>query len=78
MENASSIKEHMAVVGADGEHVGTVDHMDGSDKIRLTRTDASAAGKHHVIPLAWVERVDDKIVLKTSGNEAMSSWQTID
>ena len=26
----SDIKEHMEVLGSDGQHVGTVDHMDGS------------------------------------------------
>ena len=29
---ASEIKEHMEVVGADGRHVGTVDHMDGTTR----------------------------------------------
>ena len=29
MVNASDIKEHMEIVGADGVHVGKVDHMDG-------------------------------------------------
>ncbi len=29
MADASAIKEHMEVIGADGVHVGTVDHVDG-------------------------------------------------
>jgi hypothetical protein len=31
----------MEVIGADGVHVGTVDHVDG-DRIKLTKADSSA------------------------------------
>jgi hypothetical protein len=33
---ATGIKEHMEVIGADGVHVGTVDHVDGA-RIKLTK-----------------------------------------
>lgn len=55
--NASDIKEHMEVVGADGQHVGTVDHLDG-DRIKLTRTDKSAGGQHHYLPLSTCAGVE--------------------
>lgn len=54
------IKEHMEVVGKDGQHVGTVDEKDG-DRIKLTRTDSSD-GKHHFIDADMVDRVDDNRV----------------
>ncbi len=38
MADASAIKEHMEVIGADGVHVGTVDHVEG-DRIKLTKAD---------------------------------------
>ena len=38
MFKQSDIKEHMEVLGSDGQHVGTVDHMDGSN-IRLTKSE---------------------------------------
>ena len=38
---AGQIREHMEVIGADGTHVGTVDHVDGH-RIKLARTDSSA------------------------------------
>ena len=38
MADASQIREHMEVIGADGVHVGTVDHVDG-DRIKLTKAD---------------------------------------
>ena len=50
------IKEHMEVLGSDGVHVGTVDHLEGRDQMKLTKTDTDADGEHHFIPLAWVDR----------------------
>ena len=51
------IKEHMEVAGSDGEHVGTVDKVEG-DTIKLTKTDASGH-PHHVLPFDLVARVED-------------------
>lgn len=53
---ASQIEEHMIVVDAQGQHVGTVDAVE-NDQIKLTRND-SPDGQHHYIPfdrVAWVE-----------------------
>ena len=61
MVDPSAIREHMPVVGSDGEHVGTIDHVEG-DRIRLTRTD-SRDGSHHYIPLTSVARVDAQVHL---------------
>ena len=44
----SAIKEDMNVIGADGVHIGTVDHLDG-ERIKLTKAD-SVDGKHHYLP----------------------------
>lgn len=76
MQNASNIHEHMEVLGKDGMHVGTVDHMEGGDRIKLTRNDPAANGQHHFIPLAWVERVDGRVHLNCSSRDAMTRWQT--
>ena len=46
MISADQIREHMEVLAQDGAHVGTVDHMDGASRIKLTRKD-SADGQHH-------------------------------
>ncbi|MGI4794734.1 MAG: DUF2171 domain-containing protein, partial [Janthinobacterium lividum] len=37
--NQSDIKEHMAIIGADGVHVGTVDRVE-SNRIKLTKADS--------------------------------------
>lgn len=71
MVQASQIKPHMPVVCSEGGQFATVDHMEGSDKIKLTRDDA---GKHHYIPLSWVTMVDDKIHVDRPGKQAMKEW----
>ncbi|WP_121116429.1 DUF2171 domain-containing protein [Croceibacterium ferulae] len=59
------IKEHMEVTDAAGQHVGTVDDVEG-DRIKLTRTD-SADNMHHYLPLDAVDRIDDNRVYLKEG-----------
>ncbi|QCB53662.1 DUF2171 domain-containing protein [Sphingopyxis sp. PAMC25046] len=63
----SAIKEDMIVVGADGVHVGTVDHLEG-ERIKLTKTD-SGDGKHHYLPAGLVAAVEGDTV-RLSANAA--------
>jgi hypothetical protein len=76
MVQAAQIKEHMEVLGSDGQHVGTVDHMEGSDKIKLAKSDPKSRGKHHLIPLSMVERIDAHVHLNKSAKDAQAQWQT--
>ncbi len=57
---ASQIKEHMAIVGSDGGHVGTVDKLD-EDRIKLTKQDdpGGRALHHHYLPVSAVAAVKD-------------------
>lgn len=81
MADASAIKEHMEVIGADGVHVGTVDHVEG-DRIKLTKKDSGAQvsegsgaheGHHHFISLGLVADVEgDKVRLSANANVAMT------
>jgi hypothetical protein len=55
-----NIAEHMEVIGADGVHVGTVDHVEGN-RIKLTRKDSgegSHKGHHHFIDKGLVAGVE--------------------
>jgi hypothetical protein len=80
MADLSRIKEHMEVIGADGVHVGTVDHVDG-DRIKLTKKDSSAevegaegghAGHHHYVSVGLVADVEgDKVRLSANGANAV-------
>jgi hypothetical protein len=71
MINASQIKPHMPVVCSEGGQFATVDHLEGSDQIKLTKDDS---GKHHYIPLSWVQTVDDKVHVDRPGKQAMQQW----
>lgn len=75
MTKTDSIKEHMEVIAADGEHVGTVDHLEGSGKIKLTKTDPKAGGKHHFIPVGWIDHVDSHVHLNKPAKDVMKEWQ---
>lgn len=61
MVEASQIQPHMEVLGSNGAHIGTVDHIDG-DRIKLARKD-SPDGEHHYVPLSAVARVDAHVHL---------------
>ena len=65
------IKEHMEVTGSDGEHVGTIDHVDG-ERIKLTKTDANDH-QHHYLPFDLVEKVEEnRVYLKVPKGQAMA------
>ncbi|MEG3088058.1 DUF2171 domain-containing protein [Sphingomonas sp. PB4P5] len=80
MADLSAIKEHMEVIGADGVHVGTVDHVEG-DRIKLTKKDSGAQvtegtgaheGHHHYISGGLVAEVEgDKVRLSANADVAV-------
>lgn len=70
MVDASEIKEHAKVIGADGVHLGTVDKVVG-DRIKLTKDD-TADGKHHYISMGLVAEVEEGTVrLSANADNAM-------
>lgn len=68
------ITEHMEVLGSDGKHVGTVDHLEGVNQIKLTKNDPAAKGTHHFIPVDWIDHVDKHVHLTKTADEAMQEW----
>ena len=71
MVESSQIQEHAEVIGADGVHVGTVDHVQG-DRIKLTKRD-SGDEKHHYISLGLVAEVEgDKVRLSANADVAVT------
>lgn len=67
------IKDHMEVIGADGVHVGTVDHIKG-ERIQLTKTQSGPHGDHHhFISLGMVADVEgDKVRLSANADVAVT------
>ena len=76
MFNKTDIKEHMEVLGSDGEHVGTVDHLEGSSDIKLAKSDPKAGGQHPLIPLAWVAHGDQHVHLNRACKDVQQRWRT--
>ena len=70
---ADQIREHMEVIDADGQHVGTVDDLDG-DRIKLTKSDAGmggGSGEHRYVPLSQVQGIEDgRVRLSQSGGSS--------
>jgi hypothetical protein len=75
MVSASQIKEHMEIKGSDGQHVGTVDRVEGG-RIKLTKQDPAAGGKHHYMDLAAVKEVKDGcVVVSKTADECRRTLQ---
>lgn len=75
MIDLSDITEHMEVVGSDGLHIGTVDHL----ALKLTKTDPDAHGRHHIIDVEMIDAIeDDKVVLKVTALEAIDEEDALD
>ena len=56
-----NIRARMEVVGADGEHLGPVDHVD-HNRIKLRRNDPVAEGQHHWLPQDMIASVEGSTV----------------
>ena len=81
MSDASTIREHMEVIGADGVHVGTVDKVEGN-RIKLTKKDSgqgSHEGHHLFIDGGLVADVENGTVrLSANGDVAIMFQQEED
>lgn len=72
MINQSQIKPNTPVVGSNNGKFAVVDHMEGTDQIKLMK---DGKGVHHFIPMNWVTKVDDKVHLDRTSSQAMSEWR---
>jgi hypothetical protein len=73
MMNTNAIRPHMPVVCSMDKQFATVDHIEGSNAIKLAKDES---GQHHFIPMSWVTSVDDKVHVDRPGAEAMREWST--
>jgi len=75
MTNPDQIKPDMPVVCSQDGQFATVDHMEGTNTIKLKK---DKAGQHHYIPLTWVSSVEGgKVKVDRPGDQAMQEWSTV-
>src|SRR5947209_5570385 len=73
MADTTKIKEHMEVLGSDGQHVGTVDKIEGQ-RLKLTKSDPAAPGDHRYIHFDSVASVDTSVHLNRTAAQARDEW----
>jgi hypothetical protein len=77
MSGFEDVREHMEVIGADGDHLGTVDRVEG-DRIKLIRADSGMRHEehHHYIPRGLVADVEgDKVRLSSNADVAADVFE---
>lgn len=73
--NINDIKKHADVIASCGTKVGTVDHLEGENQLKLTRDES---GQHHLIPTGWIGEVkEDEVILNKNSEEVKDQWQAI-
>lgn len=73
MIDIAQIQPHMPVVCSNERQFAVVDHLEGTNSIKLAK---DGSGRHHYIPLSWVTSVDDKVHVDRPGDQAMRDWST--
>ena len=72
MIQSKQIIPDMPVVCSEDGQFATVDHMEGTDTLKLKK---DKDGQHHYIPLSWVSSTqDDKVKIDRPGDQAMKEW----
>jgi len=73
--NINDIQKHADVIASCGTKVGTVDHLDGENQLKLTRDES---GQHHLIPTGWIGEVkENQVILNKNSEEVKDQWQAI-
>ena len=65
----------MDVISSDRKTVGKVDHLDASDKIKLTKQSSPNGEHHHFIPVSWIDHVDQHVHLNKTGADVTAHWE---
>lgn len=73
MINKNEIMPDAPVVCSMNGQFAIVDHMESDDTIKLKK---DKQGVHHYIPLSWVKKVDEKVHIDRTGDQAMHAWST--
>jgi len=75
MINPDQIKPDMPVVCSQDGQFATVDHMEGTNTIKLKKDET---GQHHYIPLTWASSIEKgKVKVDRPGDQAVQEWSTV-
>ena len=75
MINVEQIKPEMPVVCSQDGQFATVDHLEGTNIIKLKK---DKKGQHHYIPVSWVRSTEGgKVKVDRPGDQAMQEWSTV-
>ena len=75
MIQASQIREHMRVVGSDGQQLGSVAGLEGTSRFKLAQI-GGAGGKDQSIPLDWVKAVEGQTIrLSKSSHDVHAEFE---
>lgn len=74
MPDISRIKENMDVISSDKKMVGQVDHLEGSDMTKLTKSSSPRGERHHLVPTSWIDYIDQHVNLSKTGTEVTAQW----
>lgn len=75
MIRPEQINPDMPVVCSQDGQFATVDHMEGTNTIKLKK---DKVGQHHYIPLTWVSSIEGgKVKIDRPGDQAMQEWSTV-
>jgi hypothetical protein len=70
MIHQSQVKPQMEIICAGGDHVGTVEHVDGN-RIKLAKHDHDPHGRQYYLPMSAVDQVEDgKLKLNIGATKA--------
>ncbi|WP_347986499.1 DUF2171 domain-containing protein [Methylomonas sp. AM2-LC] len=74
MINPELIKPDMLVYCSENSQFATVDHMEGTNSLKLKK---DKTGQHHYIPLSWVSSIEgSKVKVKFPRQKAIQEWLT--
>jgi hypothetical protein len=71
MADTSQIKEHMDIISSDKKIVDKVDHLEASDKTKLTKQVRPTG----TIPRCLDDRIDQRVHPTKSGEGVSAHWQ---
>ena len=74
MIHAEQIKPDMLVVCSENSQFATVDHLEGTNYLKLKK---DRTGQHHYIPLSWVSSTEGgKVKMKFPRQKVIQEWST--